>query len=196
VTGRGLDGVRGRARPIVTLEHPKAAVLRGRSEPVRAVDRRIRRLVADMLRSMRRAQGIGLAAPQIGVPLRVVVADIGTGPLAIINPRLRRRAGTDVGVEGCLSIPGVYGDVRRAKRIEVEGRTIRGRAVVVRSEDLLARVWQHEIDHLNGILFTDPGRLLRRRRPPRPAAARAERATRAGVRPLVSRASRPGAARR
>ena len=132
-----------------------------------AVDRTIRRLVADMLASMRRAGGIGLAAPQIGVPLRVVVADIGAGPLAIVNPRLRRRGGTQVGVEGCLSIPGVFGDVRRARRIEVEGRSVGGRRILVRSQDLLARVFQHEIDHLNGVLFIDPGRLLRRRRRPR-----------------------------
>lgn len=132
-----------------------------------AVDRTIRRLVADMLASMRRAQGIGLAAPQIGVPLRVVVADVGAGPVAIVNPRLRRRGGTQVGIEGCLSIPGVFGDVRRARRIEVEGRSVRGRRILVRSQDLLARVFQHEIDHLNGVLFIDPGRLLRRRRRPR-----------------------------
>lgn len=131
------------------------------------VDRTIRRLVADMLVSMRRAGGIGLAAPQIGVPLRVVVVDLGTGSLAVVNPRLRRRGGAQVGLEGCLSIPGVFGDVRRAQRIEVEGRNMRGRRVVMGSRDLLARVFQHEIDHLNGVLFTDPGRLLRRRRRPR-----------------------------
>jgi peptide deformylase len=167
VTPHALDGVRGRARPVVILDAPNAAVLRSRSTAVRRVDARIRRLVADMLRSMRRAEGIGLAAPQIGVPRRVIVADIGTGPLAIINPRLRRRAGVQVGLEGCLSIPGVYGDVRRAREIVVEGLTVRGRPLLMRSEDLLARVWQHEIDHLNGILFTDPGRLVRRRRPRR-----------------------------
>jgi peptide deformylase len=131
---------------------------------VPVVDRQIRRLLADMVRSMQRAGGIGLAAPQIGVPLRVVVVDIGSGPLALVNPRLRRREGAQVGIEGCLSIPGVYGDVRRAQRIEVEGRNARGRRVVLRSRDLLARVFQHEIDHLNGVLFTDPGRLMRRRR--------------------------------
>ena len=119
-----------------------------------------------MLVSMRRANGIGLAAPQIGVPLRVVVADTGAGPLALVNPRIRRRRSSQVGIEGCLSIPGIYGDVRRARRIEVEGRSIQGRPIVVESEDLLARVFQHEIDHLNGVLFIDPGRLLRRRRRP------------------------------
>ena len=125
-------------------------------------------LIADMIRSMRRAGGIGLAAPQIGIPLRVVVADIGRGPLAVVNPRLRRREGSQVGIEGCLSIPGIYGEVVRARRIEVEGRSPWGRRVVVRSHDLLARVFQHEVDHLHGVLFTDPGRLLRRLRRVRP----------------------------
>ena len=161
---KGLGGVRGRPRRIVTLRDSDAAVLRRRSRPIRTVDRTTRQLVADMLVSMRRAQGIGLAAPQIGVPVRLFVADIGRGPLAVINPRVRRRRGSLVGVEGCLSIPGVYGDVRRARAIEVEGRDLRGRRIVVTGEDLLARVVQHEIDHLNGVLFIDPGRLLRRRR--------------------------------
>jgi peptide deformylase len=162
-----MGALRGRARRIVTLRDPKAAVLRTRCRPVPTVDRRIRQLVADMLVSMRRANGIGLAAPQIGIPLRVVIAEVGPGPLAVVNPRLRKRTGVQLGIEGCLSIPGVYGDVRRAQRVEVEGRNIRGRRIVVRGRDLLARVFQHEIDHLNGVLFTDPGRLIRRRRPPR-----------------------------
>ncbi|HKV45844.1 MAG TPA: peptide deformylase [bacterium] len=164
---RRLPGIRARSRRIVTLRDADAGILRRRSRPVRLVDRAVRQLVADMLASMRRANGIGLAAPQIGVPLRVVVIDIGGGPLAVINPRIRRRGGSVVGTEGCLSIPGVYGDVRRAQRVEVEGRSIRGRPIVVKSEDLLARVFQHEIDHLNGVLFVDPGRLLRWRWPGR-----------------------------
>ncbi len=126
-----------------------------------------------MIRSMRRAGGVGLAAPQIGIPLRVVVADVGRGPLAVVNPRLRRREGTQVGIEGCLSMPGVYGEVSRAQKVEVEGRSPWGRRVVVRSRNLLARVFQHEVDHLNGVLFTDPGRLIRRlRRPGRRRRAR------------------------
>ena len=161
-------GIRGRARRIVVLGDRDAAVLRRRSRPVRVVDRTIRQLVADMRASMRRAGGIGLAAPQIGVPLRVVMADTDAGPLAVVNPRLRRRTGAQVGIEGCLSIPGVFGDVRRARRIEVEGQDVRGRRIALRTRDLLARVFQHEVDHLNGVLFIDPGRLLRRRRrPPR-----------------------------
>jgi peptide deformylase len=160
--------VRGRARHIVTLGDPDAGILRRRSRTVPVVNRCVRLLIADMIQSMRRAGGIGLAAPQIGIPLRVVVADTGRGPLAIVNPRLRRRAGTEVGIEGCLSIPGIYGEVNRAQRVEVEGRSPWGRRVVVRSRDLLARVFQHEVDHLNGVLFTDPGRMIRRlRRVPR-----------------------------
>src|SRR5215831_12652268 len=137
---RAPVGVRGRARRIVTLQAPDAGVLRKRSRAVPVVDRRVRVLIADMIQSMRRAGGIGLAAPQIGIPLRVVVADIGRGPLAVVNPRLRRRAGTEVGIEGCLSIPGTYGEVSRAQRVEVEGQSPWGRRVVVRSRDLLARV--------------------------------------------------------
>ncbi len=156
--------IRGRARRIVTLADPDAGVLRKRSRAVPVVDRRVRVLIADMIQSMRRAGGIGLAAPQIGIPLRIVVAETGRGALAVVNPRLRRRAGSAVGIEGCLSIPGVYGEVSRAQRVEVEGRSLWGRRVVVRSRDLLARVFQHEVDHLNGVLFTDAGRLIRRLR--------------------------------
>ncbi|HLW59093.1 MAG TPA: peptide deformylase [bacterium] len=170
---RRLRGVRARSRRIVTLRDADAGILRRRSRRIRLVDRAIRQLVADMFASMRRSNGIGLAAPQIGTPLRVVVIDIGEEPLAVINPRIRRRRGSQVGTEGCLSIPGVYGDVRRAQRVEVEGRNIHGRPIVVKGEDILARVFQHEIDHLNGVLFVDPGRLLRRRWPDRrPRVAR------------------------
>ena len=148
----------------MTVHDADADVLRRRSRRVPAVDQEVRRLVADLVASMRRAAGIGLAAPQIGVSRRVIVADIGTGPVALVNPRVRRRRGRQVGVEGCLSIPGVYGDVERARYIEVDGRSQRGRRIVVKGADLMARVLQHEIDHLNGVLFTDPARLVRRRR--------------------------------
>ena len=129
----------------------------------------IRQLIADMLATMRGASGVGLAAPQIGVPLRVLVADVGGGPVAVVNPRLRVRRGSQVGIEGCLSIPGIYGEVKRAQRVEVDGQSPLGRRVVIRGSDLLARVLQHEIDHLNGVLFIDRverGQLFRRSRRP------------------------------
>ncbi len=147
--------MRGYVRRIVTLGDPDGAVLRSRSRPIPVVDRAIRRLIADMLVTMRRARGVGLAAVQVGVPLRVLIADAGTGPVVVVNPRTRRRRGSQVGQEGCLSIPGTYGTVRRAQEVEVHGRNARGRRIIVRGAGLLARVLQHEIDHLNGVLFID-----------------------------------------
>jgi peptide deformylase len=148
-------GPRGRARRIVTVTDPNAAVLRRRSRAVPAVDAAIRRLVADMAVTMRRANGAGLAAVQIGVPLRVILADTGRGLLALVNPRLRARAGTDVGPEGCLSIPGVTARVRRALRVTVDGTLLTGQRVGLRASGFIARILQHEIDHLNGVLFLD-----------------------------------------
>jgi peptide deformylase len=142
---------------------------------VAAVDAGIRRLLADMLATMRRAKGVGLAAVQIGVPVRVLIADAGSGPLALVNPRLRRRRGTQVGTEGCLSIPGAYGTVRRAREVVVDGRNARGRRTVVRGRDLLARILQHEIDHLNGVLFIDRVAAARRKGARGPGRARAAR---------------------
>ncbi len=137
--------------------------MRSRSRPVKIVDAAIRRLIADMIVTMRRAQGVGLAAVQVGVPLRVLVADPGTGPVVLVNPRLRRRWGSQIGPEGCLSIPGAIGSVRRALGVEVGARSVRGRPVAVRGTGLLARILQHEIDHLNGVLFLDRVPARRRR---------------------------------
>lgn len=148
-------------RLIVTLGTPDAAVLRKRSRPVGSVGAAVRSLIADMVVTMRRAQGVGLAAPQVGVPLRVLVADPGTGPIALVNPRMRRRWGTQVGPEGCLSVPGVLHNIPRALGVEVEAFAATGRRILVRGTGLLARILQHEIDHLNGILFFD--RLPKRR---------------------------------
>lgn len=172
--------LRGRRRRIVTIDDPNRAVLRARSRPVARVDRSIRRLVADMLVTMRRAHGVGLAAVQVGVPLRVLIADPGTGPIALINPRMRRRWGRQIGPEGCLSIPGAYATIRRSQGVVVEGRTVRGRPAVVRGTRLLARILQHEIDHLNGVLFIDRINLRRvklGRRLPRDARPRRLRAS-------------------
>lgn len=147
--------MRGRSRRIVTLDGPDRKLLRTRSRPVPKVDHSIKRLVADMLVTMRRAHGVGLAAVQVGVPLRVLIADHGPGPMALINPRVRRRWGTQLGPEGCLSIPGAFASVRRSQGVVVDAHTILGRRAVVRGAGLLARILQHEIDHLNGVLFID-----------------------------------------
>jgi peptide deformylase len=171
----GLRYVRGRARRIVTIGDPDAGKLRERARDVPAVDGSIRKLIADMRATMRRNRGIGLAAPQIGVPLRVLVAGPRRPALALVNPRFRERRGRQVGPEGCLSIPGIYADVRRARHVVVDGRNAQGRRVTVRGSGLFARVLQHEIDHLNGVLFIDrvsPHRLVRRPRPLRAARRR------------------------
>jgi len=142
-------------RRVITIHDPDASILRRRSRPVPRCSGEICALIQEMVEVMYASGGIGLAAPQIGVPLRVIVADVGEGPLALVNPRILRRSGTQVGPEGCLSIPGVAGIVERPRRIVVTGKTQSGRKKTLVAEDLLARVILHEVDHLNGILFTD-----------------------------------------
>lgn len=130
-------------------------ILRRKAKPVKAVTKRLVRLVHDMRETMYAADGIGLAAPQVGVGDRVIVADAGDGFLALINPEIVEAEGREVDKEGCLSIPGVTGYVERAARLVVAGLDERGRPRRVAADGLLARVLQHEIDHLDGVLFTD-----------------------------------------
>ncbi len=184
--------MRGRSRRIVAVGSPTGRILRTRSRPITVIDRSITRLVADMLVTMRRAHGVGLAAVQVGVPLRVLIADPGTGPVALINPTVRRRWGSQLGPEGCLSMPGVLASVRRSLGVVVEAQTVRGRSTVVRGTGLLARILQHEIDHLNGVLFIDrvkvrrgrPVRALPRSPRPRRLPAPRRRAARQDARAL------------
>ena len=118
-------------------------------------DERLQQLVEEMLATMYAAPGIGLAAPQVGVSLRVIVLDLGQGPICMANPRIVHRQGQQVGIETCLSIPDLYGEVERAQRVVVEGQDPQGRALRMEAEGLLARCFLHEIDHLDGVLFTD-----------------------------------------
>jgi peptide deformylase len=99
--------------------------------------------------------GLGLAANQIGVLQRVFVYDDGTGLGVVINPKIVRAEGEQVGVEGCLSVPGLQGDVKRAEKIVIQGMDLNGKKVKIEAEGLLARIFQHELDHLNGTLFVD-----------------------------------------
>jgi len=187
-------------RRIVTVGAPDGLVLRRRSRPVEAVGAAVRALITDLVVTMRRARGVGLAAPQVGVPLRVLVADAGNGAIALVNPRVRRRWGMQVGPEGCLSIPGVVRQVPRALGVEIEAVAATGRRVILRGTGFFARILQHEIDHLNGILILD--RISRRGqvRPRRGsrnlhAAPRATRAAARGrslkARPARRKAQRP-----
>jgi len=137
------------------VKHPDDR-LRRRARPVVKLDRRLRKLIADMIETMRDAAGLGLAGPQVGRGLRLFVyEDEDDRAEALINPEIVRSSGRVIGSEGCLSIPRLHGDVARAKVIEITGLDRRGRRVHREVEGMLARVFQHEIDHLDGILFTD-----------------------------------------
>jgi peptide deformylase len=139
--------------PIRTLGDP---VLRAPAKPVTSFDRRLRRLVEDMLETMYDAPGVGLAAPQVGVSLRVFTFDDGeTGPMAVVNPELVDPSGELLEEEGCLSIPGPFHPVARARRVTCRGADPTGRPVELRGEGLLARIFQHEPDHRDGRLYID-----------------------------------------
>lgn len=138
--------------PIRMLGDP---VLREPARPVEEFDDALRRLAADMIETMHDAPGVGLAAPQVGRSIRLLVFDVGEGPRALVNPTLSGFEGEQIGEEGCLSIPGLYFDVRRAMRVTAEGFDPEGKPVRIEGEDLLARVLQHEVDHVDGILFID-----------------------------------------
>ena len=137
---------------IVQYGHP---ALRKKAKAIRKVTNEMQGLVADMTETMREGNGIGLAANQIGEALALAVVDLGEGPTVIINPQIVAREGEQVSVEGCLSMPGLHGDVRRAQRIKVKARNRHGKPISIEAEGLLARVLQHEIDHLNGVVFID-----------------------------------------
>lgn len=139
--------------PIVKVPHP---ALRKVAPDVTKITKKTQLLVDDMLRIMRKANGVGLAAPQLGIDQRVVViAPMDYRPMALINPVITRMEGEIVGTEGCLSLPGLYGSVTRAKFVEVDCLDRRGREITIELEGLPARVLQHEVDHLDGVLFID-----------------------------------------
>ena len=147
-------------REILTAEHP---VLHQKAKKIKRVDGSIEKLIDDMLESMRAAHGLGLAAPQIGVGLRVIVIEMQEDKddphsgerVILVNPEILKSEGEQIGEEGCLSIPGFVGVVRRAMKVTVKGLNRKGKEVRVKGEGLLARALQHEVDHVDGILFTD-----------------------------------------
>jgi peptide deformylase len=140
--------------PIRVLGDP---VLKERGADVEAFDSSLQTLCDDMLQTMYEAPGVGLAAPQIGLSLRLFVYDPGdgSGPGAVANPELTLLEGRQEEEEGCLSIPGLYFATPRALQARVEGRDVHGQPIVVEAEGLLARIFQHETDHVNGLLFID-----------------------------------------
>ncbi len=144
---------------VLNIELLGSEVLRKPAEEVKEIDEELRLLIADMFETMYDAEGIGLAAPQVGLSRRVMVVDVreeGSEPLALVNPRIVEASPeTDKGEEGCLSIPGISAVVERPARVVVEALDPEGRSLRIEGEGLLARCLQHEIDHLDGILFID-----------------------------------------
>lgn len=135
-------------------------VLRERATEILKVDDSIIKLVSDMFDTLKQESGLGLAANQVRVLKRVFIVNLsqvkeGETPFAIINPEIVDKSGEIIGEEGCLSIPGIFEEVVRAKRVTFKGLDVSGKEITLQAEDLLARVMQHELDHLNGILFID-----------------------------------------
>jgi len=130
-------------------------ILRKKSRPVDKIDKNVITLLDDMIETMKDANGVGLAAPQVGVLKRVVVIDVGDGPLELINPKIISQKGTQLEVEGCLSVPGKWGEVERPVEVVVEALNRNGEPITITGTGLLAIAISHEIDHLDGILFVD-----------------------------------------
>ncbi len=131
-------------------------ILRQKSKRVRIIDGSIHKLINDMLETMRSAPGVGLSAPQVGVPLRVAVISLPEQEdITLINPQIVRRRGERLVDEGCLSIPGYIGQVKRSVSVTIKGRDRNGKEIRIKANDLLAQVLEHEINHLNGVLYID-----------------------------------------
>ncbi len=147
-------------RPIVQADNP---LLRQKSKKVKRFGQALQNLIDDMVETMHAVHGLGLAAPQIGVSQQVVVIqlpenenDPQSGKLYVVcNPEIVKAVGEEESEEGCLSVPGFVGDVRRAAAVTVKGLDQHGRKIRIKAEGLLARAFQHEIDHINGVLYID-----------------------------------------
>jgi len=141
---------------ILPIHVVPAPVLRQKSKRVRSIDESIHRLIDDMLETMHSAGGVGLAAPQLGTLLRVIVIGISEEEdIVLINPEIVRRTGERVVDEGCLSIPGYIGQIKRAESVRVKGRDQNGKEIRIKASELLSQALEHEIDHLNGVLYID-----------------------------------------
>jgi peptide deformylase len=140
-------------------------MLRRRAKPVEEIDSQIKALADSMVETLIKRVGYGLAAPQVGVLKRLIVVDVEDELYMLANPKIVEASEErELGVEGCLSLPGIEAEVERAKSVRIEGLNLEGERVTISAEGLLARVFQHEIDHLDGILFIDYlGRARRQR---------------------------------
>lgn len=144
---------------ILPIKLESDPILRRKCAPIKIIDRKVRRLLDDMLETMYKAPGVGLAAPQIGINKRLIVVDVGEegqGPWKLINPVIVARSPEEeLGAEGCLSCPGIIGDVWRSQEITVRALDVDGNLVDIQAKGFEARCFQHEIDHLDGHLYID-----------------------------------------
>ena len=132
------------------------SVLRQKAKRVPTIDGSIQRLIDDMIETMQQTSGVGLAAPQVGVPLRVVVLQMpDEEPITIVNPEMVKRSGEREVTEGCLSVPGYFGEIKRSVSVTVKGRDRHGKVIRIKATGLMAQALEHELDHLNGILYID-----------------------------------------
>ena len=140
--------------PIRTFPDP---VLKQKAKRVRTIDRSIKKLIRNMIETLHAEPGrVGLAAPQIGIPLRVIIIGLPEEEdIVIINPEIVRRKGERLINEGCLSVPGYLGQIKRAESVTIKGRDPNGKEIRIKADGLLAQVLEHEIDHLNGVLYLD-----------------------------------------
>ncbi|MGB9787254.1 MAG: peptide deformylase [Dictyoglomus turgidum] len=130
-------------------------ILKIKAKKVEKIDEKVKNLVRDMIETMKFSNGVGLAAPQVGESLRIIVVDYEENPIAFINPEILEMDGEVLDYEGCLSVPGVEVPIKRAERIIFKAQDLQGRTKRYKAKGLLARVIQHEVDHLEGILILD-----------------------------------------
>ena len=147
---------------LLEIKKAGAPVLKEVCAPVDKIDSKLKRLMDDMAETMYEANGVGLAAPQVGIPIRMVVIDTGDGLYELINPQIVKREGTEIDTEGCLSVPQIFGEVERAAQVTVEFLNRRGKPQRITATGLFARCIQHELDHLEGKLFIDIAKSIRR----------------------------------
>lgn len=140
-------------RAIRVLPDP---VLRQKAKKVSKIDKSVQQLIDDMIETMRSASGVGLAANQIGIPLKIAVIEIpGDEIIVLVNPEIIKKEGERIIGEACLSVPGYHGELKRSVRVKVKARDRQGRSIRIKGEELLAQALEHEIDHLSGILYID-----------------------------------------
>ena len=137
------------------IRHEGDEVLRKIAKPVKEMNERTQILIEDMIETMNDANGVGLAAPQVGILKRLFVIDVGDGPIVMINPEILETSGTQIGDEGCLSIPDYFAQVERPNYVKVKFQNEKMQEIIMEGEELFARAVLHENDHLNGILFVD-----------------------------------------